>query len=146
MLKQYEAALSRLPTRLAALQESTTLSVEAYNPDADLKALIEGNRTGPFRPQPHLYESLEVDQPEVSFGIDLRKWSGDVGGWKSAAQAPKREKGAIPDVLSALLRGIEELGEGANDDRKFSPLCLFSSFHVSLLFLSLLSRLDRLGC
>lgn len=114
-MKQYEAALSRLPARLASLQEGTTLSVEAYNPDADLKALIEGNRTGPFRPQPHVYESLEVDQPEVSFGIDLRKWAGDAG-WRSAAQAPNREKGAVPEVLTGLLGAISEMGEGRTDE------------------------------
>jgi hypothetical protein len=69
VLKQYEAALARLPTRLGDLQQSTSLSVEAFNPEADLKALIEGNRTGPFRPRPTIYESLESDVPEVLEGL-----------------------------------------------------------------------------
>ena len=105
VLKQYEEALSRLPNRLAALQPSTALSVEAFNPDADLKALIEGNRTGPFKPKPMIYESLETDVPEVNFGIDLRRWAGDQG-WK-AVKAPSRPKGSVPEALEGLLKGLE---------------------------------------
>ncbi|WVN86968.1 uncharacterized protein L203_102143 [Cryptococcus depauperatus CBS 7841] len=117
VLKQYEVALSRLPHALAKLQQPTTLSVEAFNPEADLKALIEGNRTGPFRPTPHVYESLEVDLPDVNFGIDLRKWSGDRG-WKSLVNAPKREKGAIPEVLEAMLAAVVEMYRGIPEEER----------------------------
>jgi hypothetical protein len=97
------------------VQKSTQLSVETYNPDADLRSLIEGNRTGPFRPQPHVYESLESDLPEVNFGIDLRRWAGDTG-WRAAASVPKREKGAVPEVLVGMLGALEGEVFGKVDD------------------------------
>lgn len=84
------------------------MSVEAFNPEADLKALIEGNRTGPFRPQPHIYDSIETDVPDVNFGVDLRKWSGELG-WKGMLKSPTRPKGAIPEVLQALLSTLNEV-------------------------------------
>lgn len=117
VLKQYDDALAKLPARLREVQKSTQLSVETYNPDADLRILIEGNRTGPFRPQPHVYESLEADLPEVNFGIDLRKWAGDTG-WKAAAQVPKREKGAIPDVLSGMLKALDHFEQGDDSEKR----------------------------
>jgi hypothetical protein len=115
VLKQYEDALARLPGRLADLQSGTSLSVEAFNPEADIKALIEGNRTGPFRPQPHVYESIESDIPDVNFGIDLRKWAGDQG-WRASISAPPRPKGAIPEVLEALLKALNEMYAEAQDE------------------------------
>lgn len=125
MLKQYEVALARLPTRLGDLQHSTSLSVEAFNPEADLKALIEGNRTGPFRPKPLIYESLETDVPEVNFGIDLRKWAGDQG-WRTMVRTPSREKGAVPEVLEGLLAGLDQMYQDLPDEG--TPL-LFGSWN-----------------
>ena len=116
-MKQYDEAISRLPARLSGLIESTTLSVEAFNPDADLKALIEGNRTGPFRPQAHIYESVESDVPDVNFGIDLKRWSGEFG-WKGMLNAPKRPKGAIPDILQGLLQTLEEMYQAMPGDER----------------------------
>jgi hypothetical protein len=121
VLKQYEIALARLPTRLGDLQQSTSLSVEAFNPEADLKALIEGNRTGPFRPKPLVYESLETDVPEVNFGIDLRKWAGDQG-WRTMVRTPSREKGAVPEVLEGLLAGLVQLYQDLPDEGMFLSL------------------------
>lgn len=109
ILKQYEEALGKLPQRLADLQESAALCVQAFNPEADLKALIEGSRTGPFRPRPYIYESVESDLPDVNFGIDLRRWSGETA-WKSMVNAPPRPKDAIPAVLEGLLQAATELG------------------------------------
>ncbi|OCF37050.1 GTPase activating protein [Kwoniella heveanensis BCC8398] len=117
VLKHYEEALARLPSRLNDLQKSTSLSVEAYNPEADIKALIEGNRTGPFRPHPHIYESLESDIPDVNFGIDLRRWSGEHG-WKSLVSAPPRPKGAVPEALEAMLRALNEMYSNVPDDER----------------------------
>lgn len=117
VLKHYEATLGKLPKRLADLQEGTALAVEAFNPDADLKALIEGSRTGPFRPRPHIYESVENDAPVVNFGIDLRRWSGETA-WKSLVHAPDRAKDAIPEVLEALLKAAVELGADVSDDER----------------------------
>lgn len=112
---QYDQALARLPARLSSIQSQTHLSIETFNPNADLRSLIEGHRTGPFKPQAHVYESLEVDQPDVSFGIDLKRWAGETG-WKAATSAPKREKGAVPGVLEGLLSGISALDEGLPDE------------------------------
>ncbi|WVF68680.1 hypothetical protein IAT40_003452 [Kwoniella sp. CBS 6097] len=117
VLKHYEEALAKLPARLNDLQKGTSLSVEAYNPEADIKALIEGNRTGPFRPHPHIYESLESDIPDVNFGIDLRRWSGEHG-WKSLVSAPPRPKGAVPEALEAMLRALNEMYSTVPDDER----------------------------
>ena len=114
MLKQYDEALAKLPARLNTIQKQTQLSIETYNPEADLRSLIEGHRTGPFKPQAQVYESLEVDLPDVNFGIDLRRWAGDHG-WKAATTMPRREKGAVPVVLEGLLNGIANLYEGLED-------------------------------
>ncbi|WWD20080.1 hypothetical protein CI109_104554 [Kwoniella shandongensis] len=117
VLKQYEEALDKLPKRLTELQQGTSLSVEAFNPEADIKALIEGNRTGPFRPHPHIYESIESDVPDVNFGIDLRRWSGEQG-WKSLVNAPPRPKGAIPEALSAMLQALSEMYSTISEDER----------------------------
>ncbi|KAK6908958.1 hypothetical protein I203_102965 [Kwoniella mangroviensis CBS 8507] len=117
VLKHYDEALAKLPQKLRELQQGTTLGVEAFNPEADIKALIEGNRTGPFRPHPHIYESLETDIPDVNFGIDLRRWSGEHG-WKSLVSAPPQPKGAIPEALEALLKALTEMYEGVPDDER----------------------------
>ncbi|KAL7424901.1 Rho-GTPase-activating protein 8 [Cryptotrichosporon argae] len=118
VLKQYEEALAKLPARLVELQKGTTLSVEAFNPEADIKALIEGSRTGPYRPRPHIYESIESDLPDVNFGIDLRRWAGDIG-WKSRISAPTRPKGAVPEVLEALLDAVQDMyADIPHDERR----------------------------
>lgn len=117
ILKQYEEALAKLPKRLADLQESAALSIQAFNPEADLKALIEGSRTGPFRPRPYIYESVESDVPDVNFGIDLRRWSGETA-WKSIANAPQRPKDAIPAVLEGLLQAATELGADLDPEER----------------------------
>ncbi|CAK9784874.1 hypothetical protein CC85DRAFT_257483 [Cutaneotrichosporon oleaginosum] len=117
ILKHYEVALAKLPKRLAQGDEATALAVETYNPEADLKALIEGSRTGPFRPRPHIYESVESEVPDVNFGIDLRRWSGETG-WKSLINAPQRAKDAIPDVLEGLLTAIGVMGASLPDDER----------------------------
>ncbi|WVR08274.1 hypothetical protein IAU60_005321 [Kwoniella sp. DSM 27419] len=117
VLKHYEEALAKLPAKLGELQRSTALTVEAFNPEADIKALIEGNRTGPFRPQPHVYESLESDVPDVNFGIDLRRWSGEHG-WKSLVNSTPRAKGSIPEALEALLRALNDMYSGVTDDER----------------------------
>ena len=117
MLKQYGDAIAQHAPRISALTESTALSVEAFNPEADIKALIEGNRTGPFRPQPHTYDS--VDMPDVNFGIDLRRWSGELG-WKGMMNTPQRAKGAVPEVLEVMLRCLGEMYQQLPDDGESS--------------------------
>lgn len=105
-LEAYTQVMAALLPRLNDLSPSTALSVEAFNPDADLKALIEGNRTGLFRPHAHVYQSVGSDIPEVNFGIDLRRWSGEFG-WKGMLHAPKRPR--VPDVLQGLLSALASL-------------------------------------
>jgi hypothetical protein len=107
--------MARLPTRLADLVTPAELSVEAFNPEADIKALIEGNRTGGYRPRTHIYDSIESDIPDVNFGIDLRRWAGEHG-WRSAMHAPKREKGAFPEVLQGLLTGLSSVYAGIPEE------------------------------
>lgn len=107
--------MSALPSRLADLIPSTALSVEAFNPDADLKALIEGNRTGPFRPRAHVYTANESDVPDVNFGIDLRRWSGEFG-WKGMLHAPKRPR--VPDVLQGLLSALTQMYSTLDEEER----------------------------
>lgn len=122
VLKHYEETLAKLPKRIADLQEGTALAVEAFNPDADLKALIEGSRTGPFRPRPHIFESVESEVPSVNFGIDLRRWAGDTA-WRALVTQPQRPKDAIPDVLAALLQASTEMdADIATEERRKSWL------------------------
>jgi hypothetical protein len=67
-----------------------------------------------------VYESLDSDELDVAFGINLRKWAGEQG-WKSMIRAGEekatKQRGAVPEVLTALLSALEELYEGVNDDR-----------------------------
>lgn len=97
---------------------------------ASFRAMIENNRIGNFvsmtsrcsckrilttsfpqRPTPHIYESLDSEIPEVSFGIDLRKWAGS--NWKSILRDSGNEKpngsstGSVPPAFMALLKGLE---------------------------------------
>ncbi|BEI80589.1 hypothetical protein CcaverHIS002_0111180 [Cutaneotrichosporon cavernicola] len=117
ILKHYEVALAKLPKRLEQGDEATALAVETYNPESDLKALIEGSRTGPFRPRPHIYESVESEVPDVNFGIDLRRWSGETA-WKSLMNAPQRAKDAIPEVLEGLLTAVGTMSADVSDDER----------------------------
>ncbi|KAJ9091822.1 hypothetical protein QFC19_008935 [Naganishia cerealis] len=63
------------------------------------------------RPTPHIYESLDSDEPDVSFGIDLRKWAGS--NWKAILRDSSNEKangsgkGNVPPAFVALLKGLE---------------------------------------
>jgi hypothetical protein len=117
-----------------------------------LLALIEGSRTGNFvsspppdirnfrpklispsqRPKAHIYDSLDSDDYDVTFGIDLRKWGGQQG-WKAimrkeATEGSPREP--IPHVLTALLQGLEEKYNDVSDDGQSIPLA--SSIFTSL--------------
>jgi hypothetical protein len=105
VLLQFHGTLSNLPRALEAPLERSASHIAAYLPDSDLSALIERYRTGPFRPQPQVYESVAHDESDVFFGIDLRRWS--EGGWNSLhSEAQKRPP--IPPVLTALLDGLNQ--------------------------------------
>lgn len=113
MLLQYQGTLANIPAALKAIDDRSSTLITSYQPDNDLKALIERYRTGPFHPIPHVYESVAHDESDVVFGIDLRKWA--EGGWDTLTTGePKKE--LYPSILSALLNGLNEAYERLPND------------------------------
>ena len=94
-----------MPKALKTIDDRSSTLVASYQPDNDLKALIERYRTGPFHPTPRVYESVAHDESDVVFGIDLRKWA--EGGWDMITTG-EQKKELYPNVLSALLDGVKE--------------------------------------
>lgn len=105
MLLQYQGTLANIPKALEGTNERSTTLIASYQPESDLKALIERYRTGPFHPTPQVYESVAHDESDVLFGIDLRKCS--EGGWE-ALTTGEQKKELYPNVLSSLLDGLKE--------------------------------------
>lgn len=105
VLLQFHGTLSNLPRALEAPLERSASHIAAYLPDSDLSALIERYRTGPFRPQPQVYESVAHDESDVHFGVDLRRWS--EGGWNTLHGATEN-KPLVPPVLTTLLDGLTQ--------------------------------------
>ena len=97
--------MANIPKALEPSFERSATLVASYQPDADLTALMERYRTGPFRPVPQLYESVAHDESDVVFGIDLRKWA--EGGWE-ALTSGEEKKELIPPVLTAMLNALDE--------------------------------------
>ncbi|HEV7737602.1 MAG TPA: hypothetical protein VGO47_09575, partial [Chlamydiales bacterium] len=91
--------------------ERSSIAISSYQPDNDLIALIERYRTGPFRPNPHVYESIMHDQPDIVFGIDLRTWAGE-GGWNAVRaneeQKEHEKQDLVPNIVADLLGGLNE--------------------------------------
>ncbi|KAF8909412.1 hypothetical protein CPB84DRAFT_1743969 [Gymnopilus junonius] len=114
VLLQYQGTLANLPKNLDSSVERSATLVAAYQPESDLTALIERYRTGPFRPNPQIYESLAHDESDVVFGIDLRKWA--EGGWYALTQGENEKKEVIPLVLTALLSGLDAAYERVPND------------------------------
>ncbi|KAF9525966.1 hypothetical protein CPB83DRAFT_877053 [Crepidotus variabilis] len=112
-LLQYQGTLANLPKSLEPSIETSATLISAFQPDSDLTALIERYRTGPFRPEPQVYESVAHDESDVVFGIDLRKWS--EGGWFEITQG-EGKKDPIPSILIALLNGLESAYSRAPND------------------------------
>lgn len=105
MLSQYQACLEHLGQSMnSSLEKSATL-IASYQPESDMRGLIEQYRTGPFRPTAHVYESVAHDESDVVFGIDLRKWA-DAGAW--GAGGPEDKKDLVPPVLTALFGALLE--------------------------------------
>ncbi|KAF5316623.1 hypothetical protein D9619_006671 [Psilocybe cf. subviscida] len=118
VLLQYQGTIANLPKSLEPPIERSATLVASFQPESDLTALVERYRTGPFRPNPHIYESLSHDESDVVFGIDLRKWS--EGGWYELTQGSDSsagdKKALIPPVLSALLAGLDAAYERVPND------------------------------
>lgn len=108
VLLKYHATLSNTPSHIQPSMERASTLIASYQPESDLNALIERYRTGPFRPAPHIYESVSHDMIDVSFGFDLRRWAGE-SGW-AAVRVPEDEKkpNAIPPLLRSLLEALEK--------------------------------------
>ncbi|CAL1714693.1 unnamed protein product [Somion occarium] len=106
VLSQYHACLEGSPQVIGSSLERSSTLIASYQPEADLRALIEQYRTGPFRPTAHVYESVAHDEADVVFGIDLRKWA-DLGVWSPAGGSPEN-KDVIPPVLVALFTALKE--------------------------------------
>ncbi|KAH7879027.1 uncharacterized protein C8R40DRAFT_1088515 [Lentinula edodes] len=104
VLLQYQGTLANLPKSLEPVIERQGLLIAAFQPENDLNALIERYRTGPFRPDAQVYESVAHDESDVVFGIDLRKWS--EGGWSMLMSPNEEHKETIPPVVEALLNAI----------------------------------------
>ncbi|KAF8584019.1 hypothetical protein K439DRAFT_1653298 [Ramaria rubella] len=116
VLLQYQGTIANLPTALSGSLERTSVLISSYQPENDLTALIERYRTGPFRPKPHVYESVSHDRSDVTFGIDLRKWAGE-GGWHAVrAKEDQKEHDDVPSIVSGLLTGITEAYKKLSND------------------------------
>lgn len=118
VLTQYHVCLQRLSQGITqSLDKSSTL-IASYQPESDMRGLIEQYRTGPFYPTAHVYESVAHDESDVVFGIDLRKWA-DAGMWNPNGQAINEKKDVQPPVLLALLGALTEAyGKLATDAEK----------------------------
>ncbi|KAG8834562.1 hypothetical protein FRC17_008396 [Serendipita sp. 399] len=104
---KYQGTLSNLPAHIQPSIERSSTLIASYQPESDLNALIERYRTGPFRPQPHIYESILHDGTDVVFGIDLRKWAGE-SGWATVLVSDEgKKRDLIPPILSSLLAALE---------------------------------------
>ncbi|KZV71565.1 hypothetical protein PENSPDRAFT_734057 [Peniophora sp. CONT] len=116
LLLQFHGTLSNLPKALEGPLELSGSHIAAYIPETDLNALIERYRTGPFRPAPQLYESIAHDEPDVVFGIDLRKWAD--GGWGTLA-GTEEKKELVHPVLTALLTAlVQSYAKLSNDEER----------------------------
>ncbi|KAJ7634132.1 hypothetical protein DFH06DRAFT_679234 [Mycena polygramma] len=105
VLLQYHGTVSNLPKSLEPSNERSGTLIAAYLPESDLNALIERYRTGPFRPEAQVYESVSHIETDVVFGIDLRRWA--EGGWDTVSSGEPR-KNDVPPVLPAMLNALTE--------------------------------------
>ncbi|KAI0704301.1 hypothetical protein BC835DRAFT_1262104 [Cytidiella melzeri] len=107
VLTQYKDCVEALSKgNTGSLERSATL-IAAYQPESDLKAIIEQHRTGPFRPTAHVYESLSHDESDVVFGVDLRRWA-EAGFWTGTGAIHDERKDMIHPALTVLLGALTE--------------------------------------
>ncbi|KAF4610740.1 hypothetical protein D9613_006830 [Agrocybe pediades] len=113
VLLQYQGTLSNLPKSLEPSVERSATLIASYQPESDLTALIERYRTGPFRPDAQIYESVAHDESDVVFGIDLRKWA--EGGWYALTQGNEKKE-VVPPVLTAMFGALDIAYERVPND------------------------------
>lgn len=109
VLLQYQGTVANLRKSLDGPVERSATLIAAYQPESDLIALIERYRTGSFRPDPRVYESVAHDECDVVFGIDLRKWA-------AIAWDNQEKKELIPPIITALFDGLNEAYKRLPDD------------------------------
>ena len=120
VLLQYQGTLANLPSGLQSSIDRSSTLVASYQPEADLRALIERYRTGPFKPNAHVYESLTHEEADVYFGIDLRRWA--EGGWNNLRSGePPKDK--IPEVLTAMLDALDRAYPKLPNDGGMLTIC-----------------------
>ncbi len=112
VLLQFQGTLSNIRNGYQPTLERSSTLIASYQPEADLTALIERYRTGPFRPSPKVYESISHDESDVVFGIDLRKWAD--GGWFEMQADEKKDK--IPAVVTGLFEALNQSYAKITDD------------------------------
>ncbi|EPS92845.1 hypothetical protein FOMPIDRAFT_1020859, partial [Fomitopsis schrenkii] len=61
VLRQYQTTVAKLAKAYEPSLERSDLLIDSYAPEV----LIEQNRTGPFRPEPRVYESVTHDESDV---------------------------------------------------------------------------------
>lgn len=105
VLSQYQTALMHLPSDTQPSLERSATLIASFQPESDLRALIERYRTGPFMPSAQVYESITHDEADAYFGIDLRKWAD--GGW-NAVRNGEEPKEQVPEVLTAMLKALTD--------------------------------------
>ncbi|KAF8892093.1 hypothetical protein BD779DRAFT_1670440 [Infundibulicybe gibba] len=113
VLLQFQGTLANLPKSLEPSIERSATLIAAYQPESDLTALIERYRTGPFRPHSQVYESVTHDEPDVLFGIDLRKWA--ESSWDMLSTG-EETRGTVPPVVTALLSAMDQAYGRLPDD------------------------------
>ncbi|KAI0091704.1 hypothetical protein BDY19DRAFT_885240 [Irpex rosettiformis] len=107
VLTQYKDCVEALLMGSAGTIERSATLIAAYQPESDLKAVIEQFRTGPFHPTAHVYESLSHDESDVVFGLDLRRWA-DAGFWNGNGTANEERKDMIHPAFTALLNALTD--------------------------------------
>ncbi|KAG8861445.1 hypothetical protein FRB96_002894 [Tulasnella sp. 330] len=112
VLLQYQGITSSLSGPISAINDRSSVLISSFMPENDVKALIERYRTGPFRPDPKIYESI-THEMDSSFGIDLRKWAGE-GAFQQIRSIGSVDdmhseiaRADLPPVLTALLEALQ---------------------------------------
>ncbi|KAI0923819.1 hypothetical protein AcV5_009263 [Taiwanofungus camphoratus] len=105
VLRQYQDSVAKFSKAYEPSLERSATLIASYQPEADIKVFIERHRTGPFRPEPQVYESVTHDESDVVFGIDLRRWA-DSDLWHPSS--PDEKKDEVPPVLTIMLAALSE--------------------------------------